>query len=323
MSYNNETIESNTISSNSSLNNDIIDLILGKYILDGVLTVGIVLNTITLLVFIKIIKQERSNHGNMFKYLVLKCICDFFVVILFLPDKFMSNGNYIKVLFTKWHYYFLENVLSTISAFFESASSLDCLFFIARKVQWFKNKLTFYLVVSSVSIITTVYYIAGLFRFEISQDENNNYYLKDTAFRSSFFIKNIFLSVHFIFRDGILFFVSIVINSIILYYLRERTRIRLALASKKQTSLVRNAIASEIKKVKLTIFTSLTVLFRLPETVDFFIFKSSSIIFFDLIVILKYTSFSIGFFGFYLYNSSFKIICKKFFFALFNIFRRT
>jgi hypothetical protein len=305
-----------------SSNEELINLILSRYILDGILAIGMILNLISILVFFKIIKQESSNQGHMFKYLLMKCICDFFVFLLFIPEKVLNDGNYIQVLFKKWNYYFFENILSTSSSFYEIASSLDCLFLISRKVKWFKKKSIFYIVVLFLTFSTVMYYTTGLFRFEITKNQNGDYYLKETSFKSSLFIRRYFLSFHTSFRDAMPLIISFIINSIIIYYLRQRTHMRLTLSSNKQTSLVANAYASELKKIKLTIFTSLIVLLRVPESLNILFFSLKDNIFSNLSTILKYISFFSSFFGFLLYNSNFRKIFTEFFIILFNLFRK-
>jgi hypothetical protein len=309
--------------STSTWNSDLINKILNLYILNGVLIVGTILNFISILVFFKIIKEERSNQGNMFKYLFMKCLCDFFLVLLSIPDKLIHNDTFIQVLFLKLNRYFLENIFSTSSSFYEMASSLDCLFLISRKIQWFKNKIVFYLLVVLITFSTVVYHIPGLFRFQIVKKQNGLYHLEDSPFKSSAFIKHYFLAFHFVFRDGLPLVFSLLVNSLIVYYLKQRTKMRQILASNKQTSLVYIAHASEMKKVKLTIFTSLLVLLRIPSMINVYVFNYLNFSFSKLSLFFTYFSFSVSYFGFVLYNNNFRRICSRSILIFLNFFRRS
>jgi hypothetical protein len=304
----------------SRLNDNLVERIIGIYIFAVVLIIGTILNLISLIVFYRVVREERSNRGNMFKYLLMKCICDFLLTLLFLPSTLMMNEeSYIKVALYKWNYYYFMNIFSTCSSIYEIASSLDCLFLISRKINWFKKRIIFYLVTFFVLIVSFVYYTTGLFRFNVAKDERG-YYLKETPFKQSTFIKHYFLSFLYLFRDGIPLIVSLAINLIIVLYLKQRTKMKIMLNMK--SSSVIDAHASEIKKMKLTIFTSSLIIFRVPSILNYCLFGYKSNVYFNIALVSTYISYSISFVGFYLYNTTFKTICKQFIIILLNVFRK-
>jgi hypothetical protein len=313
---NNETLFLNS-------NNLIIRKILGQYILYGVLAVGSILNFISIFIFFKIIREERSNQGHMFKYLFMKCVSDFFRVFLFLPSNFMDHGSFFHILFSKVSDYYLVNIFGVGSSFYEIASSLDCLFLVSRKVKWFKKRFIFYLITIFISVFTVFYFLPGYFRFEITKRESDNtYYLKDSPFKQTVFMQYYFLAIYFALRDGLPLTISLVVNSMIIYYLRQRTKMRKILESNKRTILVVNAQVAELKKMKLTIFTSSIVLFRIPAILNFLIFDYKSNIYYDVAMILSHLSFSVSFFGFLLYNNNFRKIFRQSISTLINGLKR-
>jgi hypothetical protein len=306
----------------SRLNDNLVERIIGIYIFAVVLIIGTILNLISLIVFYRVVREERSNRGNMFKYLLMKCICDFLLTLLFLPSTLMINEeSYIKVALYKWNYYYFMNIFSTCSSIYEIFSSLDCLFFISKKSNWFIKKTVFYFVNIFILMFTVPFYTPGLFRYQMVQDERG-YYLEETPFKQSTFIKHYFLSFHYFMRDGISLIASIIINLIIVLYLKQRTRMKVILTSNKGSFSVIAAHASEIKRMKLTIFTSFLVIFRIPSVLNYSLFNYKSNVYFNIALVSSYISYSISFFGFFLYNNKFKKILKQYIAILLNVFKK-
>lgn len=244
---------------------------------------GLILNFICILVFIKIVREEQTNQGHLFKYLLVKSIFDCLFFLQNIPHTiyykrdFSVSDSYIMQLWFKYCFNYLYSIFSLLSVWFEIFATIDCLLLITRKFQWHKTKLFFVLVTISSTLITIIYYIPFLFWYTIQKNENGGYYPKINKFRYKK-IMNIINISHSIFRDISPIIISLILNVIILYHIHKTTLRRRKMETKHNQSKPKNDIAStnrnnnivrktqkaEKNKIKMILFTSFIHLFRMP-----------------------------------------------------------
>jgi hypothetical protein len=260
----------------SSKKNDIFSVIVGYYVFNVMLWLGAALNSISVVIFSKIVRTEQSNQGHLFKYLLLKSIMDCIFCVVNLPRMiyyqadFGINESYIMQLWFRFVYYYIYCITSQLSVWFEIAASIDCVCLIARKFPWHKMKACFICVTPTFIIGFTLFYIPYLFFFEVEKNDHGGYYPKVTSFGNSKFIYY-HLLVHSITRDIIPVFISIILNSIILYYIRQLTLRRKNMTVTSTTMIttqaaliVKKSQKAERNKIQMMFVTSFIHVFRVP-----------------------------------------------------------
>jgi hypothetical protein len=310
---------------------DIFSIIFGFYVMNIMNIFGVILNFICVLIFIKILKLEPTNKGHLYKYLFLKSICDFLFFIQNLPQMFYyradftQSESYIMQYWFRYCFYFLYYIFSNLSVWFEILASIDCLCLVSRKFEWHKNIICFYVASTCLSLVMIIFYIPNLFRFNIERNENGGYHSVSSSFDNSTFIYY-HKSVHVISRDLSPLFILIVINGLILYFIRESTerrrRIQTTSVINTQTiSLIKRSQQAERNKIKMILFTSLIHLFHIPAIFyNFNTFNVLSDIFLSQLCLLS-TNFAyfIPIISYTAFNNTFKnYILKMIFFYNFN-----
>jgi hypothetical protein len=291
-----------------------------KYVM--IPSVGAIANFICIINFLMIIKESNTSIGNMFKYLLVKSICDFFIMILDILLIFCLDENnelYLNYLTQLWFLYFYSYVyyiLTAISCYSELLATLDCLFMINQSFELFKKKATFYLVMTLLVVFFIVFYLPVALSRKIIAISPGNYYFITSKFGKS---KLVFYHsyLHVLLRDLIPFASLIVINILILFNLKRATQRRRALSSSHQSSsMVDAAEIAERNKVKMLFFTSLIYLLHIPSI--FFnlkIFQLNSYPIFVLVVNVGLNlSFCLTIIPYILFNNNFrknlyKVLC--------------
>jgi hypothetical protein len=260
---------------NTSLNstdNHLFAVIIGFYVQAVMTWLGGLLNFICILIFIRIIKNQRSNNtsGYFFEYLLLKSICDCLFCLQNIPHTFYFkadftySGNYLMQLWYIYCFYYLYSILSGLSVWFEVAASLDCVCLLSRTFEWHKKKWCFWAATIIPILFLILFNLISVFRFTIEKNDNG-YYLQMTQhaeLNSILYYHDIILSVK---RDLLPLLVSIILNFIILNHLRRSTINRRNLAKNhKLSAMVRKARQAEHNKIKMTFFTSFIHLFHIP-----------------------------------------------------------
>ena len=195
--------------------------------------VGIVTNTLCVIVFAMIGGRER-NCGNMFKYLLLKALHDDLQFIfqvfspLYLCQTCSSYLSYSIQVWYIWFYTYLESVNELCSGLFEIAATLDCLLLINRKMLWYQSRLSFILVITSLTLYSFILYIYRLFEYEIVKlpssmtgAQRDFYIYSYTAFAQTDLYK-MFRIAHGLVRDVICLVLFFIFNFIILITVRSR-----------------------------------------------------------------------------------------------------
>jgi hypothetical protein len=311
------------------IEHDIFAVVLGFYLPALMSYSGAVLNFICVLIFIKIVRNESANQGNLFKYLLTKSIFDFFFCLQNMPQMFYfradftTSKSYLMQLWYMYCFYFLYPLTSQLSVWFEIAATIDCLCLILRKLEFHKTKLCFWVVTTTTISVSIVFYIPLLFWFKIEKHKDGGFYPKATKLGTSRAISYYHTLVHNIFRDILPVFISILLNATILYCIRQMTTRRKRMASlmnamSNQTSrMVKRAQRAEKSKIKMMFFTSLIHVFHVP--VIFYNFNMFNVKSNSFLVQLCLVSISVSYFIpiilYTAFNNTFRNYMSKIFFC--------
>jgi hypothetical protein len=317
----------NSTNSSESFNQveNLLFLIIDFYLYYSIIVIGTVLNMICIPIFVIIIKKERANQGHMFKYFLLKSICDFFSLSTLIPELiyFHRSGTrdqsfVMQIWFISCDYYFNE-AFQLMSVFFEIAASIDCLFLIKRRLDWLKSKIAFYFIAGFISLFCFLFYSCRLFQFKIVEIGDSLYKTSYTKFHRSQFVRYHRL-IHNIIRDILPLFILFIVNCFILATLRNLTNRRKQMEGNSQqrpSKLVSNSQNAERNKIKMISFTSSIYLFHIPMIFNNFNYKNMSNN--DFISYLCFLflslSYSLSIISYVLFNNTF----KKYFFSFFFI----
>jgi hypothetical protein len=287
---------------------------------------GVVANFICIINFITIIRKSNNSIGNMFKYLLVKSVCDLFILsfdvtlFLCLDENKKVYSTYFVQVFNLFFEIYLYYVVAFISCYSEILATLDCLFMLNQKFELFKRSSTFYLLIIFLIVFSIVFYLPEPFRIKIAYISPGEYVSITTELGKSK-IFHYYSFVHVLLRDLIPFLSLIIINILILIYLREATRRRRALSSGQSTSMVNSAETAERNKVKMILFTSIIYLFHIPSI--FLNLNLSSLNFrpYLLIIVILSLDFSFGLtiIPYTLFNHNFR---KNLYRFIMFIFRR-
>jgi hypothetical protein len=323
MSINNES----NVTSNST-QNDIFAVILGFYIQTVLTYLGGLLNFICILIFIKILKQEQSNQGHLYKYLLIKSVWDCFFCVQNMPQMFYYRADFSEsdsYSMQYWYiicFYFLYSLLSQLSVWFEIVASIDCVCLVSRKFQWHRTNICFWTVTLVLTLSWTAYYIPNLFLFSIEKNDKGGFYPKPTQFGRKRAVK-IRTLIHTIFRDILPVFISVILNSIIFYYIRQLTVKRkqmtvrsVSTITNMASSMVKKSQKAERNKIKMMFFTSCIHIFHIPVIFwNFNIFNVRSSSFLSQLCLLSISfSYVMPIFSYAAFNSTFKRYIFKVFF---------
>lgn len=212
--------------------------IIENYLIPVITGIGIVTNTLCILVFAKIIKDETKNtSGHMFKYLLCKAvhddiqfICSIFSVLYYCTTC-SSYGTYAAQIWYIWFYWYMTYINSVCSGFLEVAATFDCLITINQKMTFCKKTIWFVLVVVGTLLYTALFYTFKLFEFNIGKHPKENhdnssspgyyYFYEYNSFHNSKPDKA-FKVVHGVTRDVITLIIIVILNALILISLKKK-----------------------------------------------------------------------------------------------------
>jgi hypothetical protein len=324
----------NNLTTNSS-SHDIFQVILGFYIQTVMTYCGAGLNFVCALIFIKIIKDEKrtattARRSNLFKYLLVKSLIDCLFCVQNMPQvfyyrqDFTINESYGMQFWYLYCFYYLYPVMSTVSVWIEIAASVDCLFLVVTPTatfQWFTTKKCFWLVTIIIITSNSIIYIPNLFWFSIEPKSDGGYYPKVTKFTASSFV-HYHKIYHTLIRDTLPVFISMILDSIMFYYIRKSTIRRRAMTKTTQQqqrpmTIVRRSEMAERNKIKMMLITSFVHFFHLPVIIyNFNIFNVRHYSFWAQLCILSINlSYFIPIFLYTTFNSIFKRYFYKIFFC--------
>lgn len=215
--------------------------VIENFLIPIITGIGIVTNTLCIVVFAKVIKDETKNtSGHMFKYLLCKAIhddiqfiCSIFSVLYYCTTC-ASYGTYAAQIWYIWFYWYMTYINSVCSGFLEVAATFDCLITINQKMTFCKKTIWFVLVVLGTLLYTGLFYTFKLFEFHIGKypkedhghHENSTasgyyYFYEYTSFHNSQPDKA-FKVVHGVTRDVITLVVIVILNGLILISVKNK-----------------------------------------------------------------------------------------------------
>jgi hypothetical protein len=291
-----------------------------KYANYIILPIGILLNSMCIIIFTEIIKSESPSqrNSNLFRFLLLKSIYDLFYMVIMLPeynffqsDEDSSLSTFIMQLWNLYSKKIFGYIFSTLSVFFEICASFDCLLMITQHLDRLRSKLCFKLSVVLSFVCFILYYLPVLLNYKIVVAVHNHEHSNDTIFYNCKFTKNEYLiayrNIGIAFRDFISIFVIVGVNLLILLAIKKISERKKRI----QSNFNHLSHRAEMNKVKMILFTSLIYLLHLPNLFGKFIKKNhcNSLIF----KILIRFSYTISIFSYLFFNKNF----RKVFFKLF------
>jgi hypothetical protein len=278
--------------------------------------IGIITNSICIFVFsIIIIKQHQQQHGNMFKYLLLKSIVDLLFSFINILDYFnvcQSSNELICVLVHIWVFKYLQITIATLSIVFEVAATVDCYININRKLLCCQNNQFFY----SFSILTIIllflFYLVYPLSFVVVKLNLDYYKIEKSKFGMFFYHLNpAFLDS--LLRDFVLFIILVVLNLLILISLMKATqhrRLILVSNSNNNTSMLTSSQKAERRKMIMILATGSNYMIgHFPNFIWYFLQSyfnippNCNIIFVDFFLNLSYVD---GIFLYFFFNNIFK-----------------
>jgi hypothetical protein len=205
--------------------------------------VGIVLNSLCCVIHSRILKRN-IHHGQMFKYLLIKSICDTlqFIFNSFGPFYYCklcsSKWTYLIQIWNIWFNWYGMLIMQLLSGIFEVAASFDCFLTINKfkKFKFFYSSTFFYIVTIVAIVYSSIFYIYLLFIYEIVATYSTNslnttqisYRTVETNFSTTKLAKNLKFT-HMAVRDIIILLLLLIINIFIFKTMRRvgKTKIRL------------------------------------------------------------------------------------------------
>jgi hypothetical protein len=274
-----------------------ISYVIEIYVVTVLYASSFVLNLICSIGFIIVIKSMRHQHqssNQMFKYLLLKSLCDMLsgLIRILWPIYFYSKlrQKYFIQVWYIWFHEYLSNVLYLASGMFEIAASFDCAISIEKKMKWCQSRITFYVTTFLIFAFCASLLSYEIFIYIITDDYHYN---KDEVLVHSYHVSRLVSYSKLIFkmvvvkgfiRDFIPLFVLMIINLFILFKMVQ-IRKRKAHLQTSRNSTVIAAEKAENRKVKMITFL-------------FLIFIIGHFPYFIIDILEKYTLSSDFFFNF-------------------------
>jgi hypothetical protein len=192
------------------------------YIQRSVNLVGLITNSICILVFSTILKNN-SQPSNMFGYFLVKSINDFmfFLIIqyewIFYCGSCESKYSYFSQIWYIYIWFYLAETLLLASNILEIVASIDCYILLTNKFQFFRTKLSFYLSNIVIYVFSLIYNTFFLFENEMFIKDENKYYHRRNE--NTIFDKIDIVDV--ILREYLVMSILVVVNTLILRVIRK------------------------------------------------------------------------------------------------------
>jgi hypothetical protein len=287
---------------------------------------GFITNVLSITVFISIIKNEqRSNSDDMYKYLLLKSICEI-VGCFFSLFYSLYFGNYnlrhtfILTIWFVWFKEYINYALFMASTGFEIAATFNCAISIEKRMKWCEKRLSFWLWVISILILSFGVEMFPVLMYTIYDykviDKNNRTIHRFEAYSNDLIFKyDTFGLAESIIKDVIFLLILLCLNSYILFKLIQIGRRKKRLTS--NSSQIQNNHSAEKRKIIMIMVLFLTFLFgHLPNFVmftlrDYF----GSLLFWTNFsyygTMFSHLRFSTSFFVYFAFNNIFKRLFLK------------
>jgi hypothetical protein len=243
-----------------------------KIIRDFELTItclGLTTNLLCIIVFSMINRTIRTN-GQMYKYFLMKSICDFIIFIIYalyqtyLRSPFTIHYSIWFQIYYKYLFHFLCTLLKIYSIYFEILATADCFFSIQDKYKFLLTKKTFFCSSLCNFIFFFVFYIGKFFVYEIIPFKDDYYETIKTDLYYNGFYK-ILSIIYMIFRDIIGAFLMVLFNVLIFLNLKRNSNRKKNL---KNNGALLKAMKAEKNKAKMIYLTCVNhFVFHIPSII--------------------------------------------------------
>jgi hypothetical protein len=231
---------------------------------------GLITNLLCIIVFSMINKTFKTN-GQMYKYLLMKAICDLFIFIFYttyLLYKQCSNeldsdcGIVLQFCYI-YLYHFLLLIIELYSVYFEVLGTIDCYLSIENKHKKLLTKRVFKLNSTFIIVSFSIFYFGKLFVYKIGYNhDTGEYYNEKTPLYYSTFYKTLSI-IHSFLRDILGCFLCFFFN--ILIFLRIKKMSEKKKYLKNSLSIIKSIEAQENKVKMIYISTLNQILLHLPN----------------------------------------------------------
>jgi hypothetical protein len=243
--------------------------------------ISFLMNIVCVLVFLKVLKNKRranepASSSIMYKYLLLKSICDTIsssiqiTVVIFKENDFY--GYLIKSIWSLVFYLYFSQSFYLASGFFEIAATFNCAVSIENKLKWLQTKLSFY--VTTIGLFAFCFVYQSFFfifkRIQTKELINNStvtifYFIKDLPFKYETEQKFEFSTS--IIRDLVCLVFLVILNTFILFKMVQIRKRRHRLQSNSQSTNMISSRRAENRKIKMIVSLFIVYTFgHLPYT---------------------------------------------------------
>jgi hypothetical protein len=226
--------------------------------------ISFLMNFISVLVFLKILKDkrrtnERESSSLMYKYLLFKSICDTIsslikILIIFFKSN-IDRSTLIGSIWTLFFDFYFTQSFYLASGFFEIAATFNCAISIENKLKWLQTKLSFYITTIGLFAFCFVYqsFYFVFKHIEKSESFNNktSYYINDN-YKYYSILENFELST-LIIRDLVCLVLLVIINTFILFKMVQIRKRRSHLQSNSQSANRISSRQAEYRKIKMIV----------------------------------------------------------------------
>nr|QVK45834.1 G protein-coupled receptor [Proales similis] len=301
---------------------DVLLQLVTVYVQTAFAGVGILLNTLSALVFWKLLRSNKLN-SVMFRYLLIKSICDTYFSIRIFLHTFMQgesgrnkNSSVVLLYLHVILLIYMGFVVQLISMFCDVAASFNRYRSIAMKFK-FMDKVPFKLCVLFMVAYPMMFYSHKFFEFQVTRTEEKNasvtrFEIVDSqSFNDR--IKEAIGFVHSLVRDGLCVLLLLVINALTFTVMKSSLRRKSLLVhrgsirtERRDRADVKLTLMVLMNGVMSTISHGLLFVYYLPTQLK------SSYCLVSVILIIYSLSYTINFFFYFFLNKNFSRLCKSY-----------
>jgi hypothetical protein len=296
------------------------------YIYVGFYFISLITNMICLIVFIKILKTMRNQSSNqMFKYLLIKSICDMLPGMFNLLEPFYYYSAidefYFMHVWYIWFNQYLSNFFYLASGLFEIAASFDCAISIENNLKWCRNKLSFVITTLVIFTFCASFLSYHVFSFSIylytySKIDVNGTKVIHKIYSTGNLLKyrrlaNKLENVEKIIRDFGVLIILVIINIFIIFKMVQIRKRKAHLQNTRNVTVIA-AEQAENRKIKMIIFLCILYMFgHFPNSINYIFFPRSEYYIYIICYICFNLSYSTPLLAYYLFNQKFKFFLSK------------
>jgi hypothetical protein len=285
---------------------------------------GLIGNIVSTIVFSLII-IKNGQRDDMYKYLLLKSICEmlgcFFSVFspMYYYNGYLKN-TFIMVVWFIWFEQYIIFGSFMASTGFEIAATFNCAISIEKRMKWCENRLSFWIWFLFIFVRSFVIEMYPVFMFYVGEsnyiDQFNKtihrYHVMNNSFHSNYYVFNLIDSVS---SHALYLLILLSLNCYILFKLIQIGRRKKRLTS--NSSNVQNSSRAEKRKAIMIIILFLSfILSNLPYFMSS-LFRNlfGSTLFWNEFVsyggMFFYFSYSTSFFVYFTFNNFFRRLFFK------------